>query len=744
SKILFCRNDEFCRGGSVYPNPKEPCLFLSLGRSVDVHYPLQKRSRISVPVDSNGQWFDKQKQNTSIESLPDECLFEVLRRLPAGQDRSVCASVSKRWLMLLSSICKNEICSNGNPTNDNDQGLSNEGHLYRSLEGKKATDVRLAAIAVGTAPRGGLGKLTIRGCNSGGGVTNVGLKAIANGCPSLKVFSAYDVTTINDDGLIALANGCYRLEKLDLCKCPNISDKSLIAVARNCPSLTELSFESCPNIGNKGLQAFGMFCPNLRSVSIKGCFGVGDNGIASLMSSTSYVLKMLKLESLDVSDVSVAMIGHYGLQVTDLVLSCLPNVSEKGFWVMGNGRGLQKLNSITIECCPGLTDIGIGSIGKGCPNVKSFQLRKCSFLSDKGLVSFTRAAVSIQSLQLQECHRITQIGLFGVFFHCSAKLKVLVLISCYGIKDLTMNLPPITPCESFWSLTIRDCPGFGNANLALLGKLCPQLKHVELCGLQRVTEAGYLPLLECSEAGLVKVILKGCVNVTDRVVLPVVNTHGWTLEMLCLEGCRRVTDASMIGIAAHCPMLSDLDLSKCAITDAGIAALARGNQIGLAVLSVAGCILLSDQSIPALKKMGQFLAGLNIKHCSGISSRVVSELHEHLLTFKGRLEVPALCWFCLGYFCGSEFYEAFLFRGFGHASRFYRSYSQKALLAMMYDMKRLDMWSQHYGTMALPSKSTRDNFPSKPSLFRLAWDDEVLIKWAWENEQPSVTTRLSE
>lgn len=632
--IDFSGNDDFCLGGPIYPNPKEPCLFLSLGRQVDAYFPLQKRSRYTVPFDFSGEWFEqKQKSKTSIESLPDECLFEILRRLPAGQDRSVCASVSKRWLMLLSSICKNEIHDNRTTEKENkvdDEEISDEGYLSRSLEGKKATNVRLAAIAVGTAARGGLGKLTIRGCNSDRGVTSEGLKAIAHGCPSLKVFSIWDVASLDDEGLIEIASGCHQLEKLDLCKCPTVSDQALIAVARNCPNLTELSIESCPNIGNEGLQAIGKGCSNLRSISIKDCSGVGDQGISGLLSSASFVLTKVKLESLIISDLSLAVIGHYGFAITDLVLSCLPNVSEKGFWVMGNGRGLQKLTSIKIECCQGATDIGLEAFGKGCPNVQNFHLRKCAFLSDKGLVSFAKAAPSAVSLQLEECHRITQIGLFGVFFICGAKLKVLSVISCYGIKDLNTELPAISPSESLRSLTIRDCPGFSNAALALLGKLCPRLQLLELSRLQGVTDAGFLPLLEKSDFGLVKVNLSGCVNVTDRVVLSIVKSHGWTLEALNIDGCKGVSDASLMAIACNCPLLSDLDVSRCSITDTGIAALARGKQIKLEILSLAGCALVSDKSIPILKKLGHSLEGLNIKRCNAISSRSVDKLVEHL------------------------------------------------------------------------------------------------------------------
>lgn len=626
----FTGNDDFLTRGSIYPNPKEAGLFLSLGRQVDSYLPLQKRSRVNVSFDFSGEWFES-KPKTSIETLPDECLFEILRRLPAGQDRSMCASVSKRWLMLLSNICKDEICSNVcTKSAGDDQGFEDEGHLSRSLEGKKATDVRLAAIAVGTASRGGLGKLSIRGSNPVRGVTDVGLKAVAHGCPSLKVFTLWDVATISDEGLIEIANGCPQLEKLDLCKCPTISDKALMAVAKSCPNLTELLIESCPKIGNDGLQAIGKFCPNLRSLSIKDCSAVGDQGIAAVLSSTSFVLAKVKLESLPVSDLSLAVIGHYGFAVTDLVLNCLPNVNEKGFWVMGNGRALQKLASLTIGNCGGATDIGLEAIAKGCPNVKNFQLRRCAFLSDNGLVSLARVAPSVESLQLEECHRITQIGLFGLLFNCGAKLKVLTLVSCYGIKDMNLELPAISPRESISSLSIKDCPGFGNATLAVLGKLCTRLQHVEMNGLEGITDTGFLSLLQRSEASLVKVNLSGCVNLTDAGVLPLVKLHGSTLEVLNFSGCKQISDASLIAIAGSCPMLNDLDVSKCAITDAGIAVLANGKQLNLEILSLSGCTLVSDKSMWALKTLGNSLEGLNILNCNAISRRSVNKLVEQL------------------------------------------------------------------------------------------------------------------
>ena len=462
---MLSGDDDFCPGGSIYPNPKDSSLFLSLGRQVDVYFPSRKRSRISAPFVFSGERFEQKKQ-VSIEVLPDECLFEIFRRLPVGQERSACACVSKRWLTLLSNICRDEDLKPEEKITENkaeDQDIESDGYLSRSLEGKKATDVRLAAIAVGAASHGGLGKLSIRGSNSARKVTDVGLRAIARGCPSLRVLSLWNVSSIGDEGLCEIANSCHLLEKLDLCQCPEISDRALLAVAKGCPNLTDLTIDSCSKIGNEGLQAIGRCCPNLKSISIKDCHLLGDQGIASLLSSTSYVLTKVKLQALNITDVSLAVIGHYSKAVTDLALIGLPNVSERGFWVMGNGHGLQKLKSLSITSCRGVTDTGLEAVGKGCPNLKQFSLRKCAFLSDNGLVSFAKAAASLESLQLEECHRITQFGFFGTLLNCGTKLKALAVVNCLGIKDLNSGLPLLTPCKSLRSLSIRNCSGFGNA-----------------------------------------------------------------------------------------------------------------------------------------------------------------------------------------------------------------------------------------------------------------------------------------
>ena len=246
--------------------------------ALDVYNRPSKRARIS---DSHSLLANEEK-NPSIEILPDECLYEIFRRLSSGQARSASACVSKHWLMLLSDVRSSEIVSNKDKVEVNDElsnedELENDGYLTRSLEGEKATDTRLAAIAIGTSARGGLGKLSIRGSDK---VTSIGFRTIARGCPSLKVLSLWNVPLIGDQALIEVSKECHLLESLDLSQCPSVSNAGLASIADNCPNLCSLTLESCKNIGNESLQSVARNCPNLQSISIKDCPLIRDRGIA--------------------------------------------------------------------------------------------------------------------------------------------------------------------------------------------------------------------------------------------------------------------------------------------------------------------------------------------------------------------------------------------------------------------------------------------------------------------------------
>lgn len=601
-----------------------------MSRLCSVYCSPRKRARVCAPYPITGLEPDRVAA-PSIDTLPDECLFEIFRHVTECKDRSILGCVSKHWLFLLGGMRKSDILKTQFGDDQNEEASMNDedddGYLSRCLEGKKATDVRLAAIAVGISGRSGLGKLSIRGNNSARGVTTRGVSSIARSSPSLRTLSLWDVDSIRDETLSEISIECRSLEKLDLNRCPRVSSKGLIAIAENCPNLKSVSIELCPRIGNEALEAIGRSCPNLESISIKDCPLVGDRGVASLVASWPCSLTKVKLHGLDITDFTLAAIGHYGKSITNLVLAGLKSVTEKGFWVMGNARGLERLSSLSIASCGALTDLSLEAVGKGCKTLKHLSLRKCCFVSDNGLLAFSRSANSIETLHLEEINRVSQV--VGILAHCRM-LKSLSLVKCLGIKDLS-SLPDLSPeTSSLRSLTIQNCPGFGNASLAVISKLCTHLQNLDLTGSWGITDSSLLPLVASISDGLVKVNLSNCLNVTDETVSALTTTHGGTLELLNLDGCRKVTDASLASISGNCLVLSDLDVSKCAVSDLGMADLAAAEQLNLQVLSLSGCSLVSNKSLPVLEKMGSGLVGLNLQNCHSICPAGAEKLSESL------------------------------------------------------------------------------------------------------------------
>uniref|UniRef100_A0A0A9E8T5 F-box/LRR-repeat protein 15-like leucin rich repeat domain-containing protein n=1 Tax=Arundo donax TaxID=35708 RepID=A0A0A9E8T5_ARUDO len=160
--------------------------------------------------------------------------------------------------------------------------------------------------------------------------------------------------------------------------------------------------------------------------------------------------------------------------------------------------------------------------------------------------------------------------------------------------------------------------------------ICPQLEQVDLSGLCEVTDNGLLSLIRSSEAGLIKVDLSGCKNITDVAVSCLVKAHGKSLNKVSLEGCSKITDASLFAISKSCTELAELDLSNCMVSDYGVAVLASTKHLKLRVLSLSGCMKVTQKSVPFLGNLGQSLEGLNLQFCNMIGNHNIALLEKQL------------------------------------------------------------------------------------------------------------------
>eukprot|EP00249_Psilotum_nudum_P017118 c26170_g2_i1 orf=338-2623(+) len=604
-----------------------------------------------------------------INKLPDELLQEIFSWLPRARDRAVCASVSMRWLMLQSHMHRREFKVRGQlQTSEAVQEVSSEscgeafgrdteenltdtdiirmagegrverqpqwaiGDLSRGLEGRKANDVRLAAIAVGTGARGGLGKLSIRGGSVYGhekGVTNLGLSAIGLCCSALRSLSLWDCPHVGNEGLVTIGKGCRLLEKVDIFKCPAVGDEGLQGIAKNCPFLSHLTLEYCGLVGNAALSTAGEYCLGLKSLQICECPLIGDEGILTVLVN-SKKLKKLKLQGIAVGDRSLAAIGQYCKVLLFLSLEGLELITEEGFTLLGQASGMHSLKYLSIISCLGLTDCALGSLGMCCKELKHLSLGKCENVSDQGLTCFLQAAISLEILQLERCNSLSFKGLLATFTTSHGKLRKLQIRKCDGIDDRISAAASLQFCESVKVLCISNCKHVSYNCLAIIGHICQHLTELDLSGLVDMNDEGLLALLQMGNCQLESINLSGCVRVTDQAISVVAKWCGSSLRNLTLDGCKMLTDKSLKVIAKNCSHLQDLDASQCNVSDKGVAALLLKRGGGLSSINLSGCSSITDKILPFFEKKCTSLVGLNLKNCQGLSRKLLDRFESRL------------------------------------------------------------------------------------------------------------------
>lgn len=588
-----------------------------------------------------------------INSLPDELLCHIFCFLPRARERSACASVSKRWLLLQSRLRQDEfMCSHaedgldeacdevksleaisegGGKADDDDKRIKKQsqwakGDLSRCLEGRKATDVRVAAMAVGTGARGGLGKLSIRQ----GSATDVGLSAVGFCCAALRNLCLWDCPNFKDEGLSTIGKGCRLLEKVDLFKCPLVGDLGLQSIAKNCPLLSFLSLDECGLVSNKSLVAVGEGCSNLLSLNIRNCPLIGDDGLVSAVCNLKK-LKRMKLEGLRVGDKSLACIGLYAKALVRLSLQNLDVVSEEGFILFSKAAGMQSLKLFSVTSCKNFTDSPLAILGKMLHGLKHISLVKCDRISDMGISLFMQTSVSLEVLHLERCNLITGMGLIPIFSSNVKKIREVQVKNCDGIQDVGVFSPKhFSSHSTVKSVSLAHCPGVGNMLLALMGCLCPQITDLDLSGLTGITDEGLLAFLFSGSRQLASLNLSGCTKLTDRVVFAVAEQCGDSLKNFVLDGCKRVTDKGLKAVAKHCAFLEDLDVSQCSVTDEGVIALLFETGLTLSSLNLSGCSAITDKVLPFIEESCHGLTDLNLKHCQGLSRKVIDDFESRL------------------------------------------------------------------------------------------------------------------
>ncbi|XP_069379689.1 uncharacterized protein [Paralichthys olivaceus] len=326
---------------------------LSLLPHTDLCRVTQVCSRLHTLATDHTLWKNLRIEN---ETLTEQRLLFWGTRRPRSLCLYSCSgpSVTSHGLQMFFTLCKNhledvKVTSCTGPGLHGDQILPQIGQLCDHVTSvdvswSGATDVGVKALSDGCAGlrlksvvlngchvtddplkklvmrhRESLCRLEVFGCQF---LSASCLQAIYEMCPGLKHLNVGQVPKVNAHSLTVMASQLKCLISLNLTGLQAVTDVTVSTLLQNCVELESLTLGSCRGVTDLTLHNISKYTPCIRSLDVSGCKAVTDVGVQSL------TLGCRRLQQLDLSSTGA---GNRGLKLLH-VYGCahLPSEREIG------------------------------------------------------------------------------------------------------------------------------------------------------------------------------------------------------------------------------------------------------------------------------------------------------------------------------------------------------------------------------------------------------------------------------
>ncbi|XP_077226789.1 RNI-like superfamily protein [Tasmannia lanceolata] len=280
-------------------------------------------------------------------------------------------------------------------------------------------------------------------------------------------------------------------------------------------------------------------------------------------------------------------------QLEDLSLAGCTELSDSALTQLQSSGW--KLQTLSLDCCFGITDNGIALVSTGCPSLVSISLYRCN-ITDCGLEILAKSCLALENVNLSYCILLSDRGVRGLSREC-LKLHALTISNCRGIKGTGLSgcSPTLVYLEAESCLLTPEgvLGAVSGGGLEYLNFSCLR-SWVDGDGLAGIgagfaTRLRYLNLRLCRFVGdeSVAAIAKGCPLLEE-----------WNLGL-----CHEVRVSGWEAIGSNCHKLEILHVNRCRnLCDRGLQALQDGCD-QLAVLYIHGCRMITVMGLESFKRV---------------------------------------------------------------------------------------------------------------------------------------------
>jgi pSer/pThr/pTyr-binding forkhead associated (FHA) protein len=264
----------------------------------------------------------------------------------------------------------------------------------------------------------------------------------------------------------------------------------------------------------------------------------------------------------------------------------------------------------------------VGNLLRLCSNVVSIDASGCYNITDTQVELIAKYAGRIENLDLSGCSRISTKAVKELSTHCrsirSIRLRACKRIASSEAANFLCQLA--RRCTELEHLDLRCC-NMEDESLIRLSRHCGNLLSLDIgsTGFANVSDAVLVALGQnCTKLERLGVMC--CRLITDAGVAAVARGCGRTLKHLTLHCCFEVTNNALASLARHCAQLEVLNVHRCLkISDEGIEKLTQGCGATLRSLDVSACKI-TDTAILAIASNCAGLRVLDLRSCELITS----------------------------------------------------------------------------------------------------------------------------
>ena len=311
-----------------------------------------------------------------------------------------------------------------------------------------------------------------------------------------------------------------QIQNVDLKQCDWITDIGLHALAIGCPELRTINLRDCSKITTEGLAALLLGCPQLSSIDMKGCNNITEGKLISLAFEFPKFRAISVITDFSWSELKLKVIPVFDTKSDHLDLS---NCSITNGGLESLIKVFPTISSLNLQGCSKISDEALINLARKAPNLLSISLRNCKGITDRSLSILAQECLNLRYFNIGVPIKVTNAGLTALhqlFPHLhinGIKDSLWKEINCKLQIAFKENFEGF-PCIDFSLSTMTD------QELLLLINTFEFHSLVEKCnqfavnfkGSTSVTDGGIYSLLsECSQVSVVNV--SNCPKITNHV-----------------------------------------------------------------------------------------------------------------------------------------------------------------------------------------------------------------------------------